>query len=66
MNSMVVRVVMASLFMVVFIAFWFILAALTVGDRIGVAGMMFVLLISGVLGWVIGLKLFRVRFPQSR
>lgn len=63
---MAMRMVMASLFTIVFITFAFILVGGTIGNSIGVAGMMFVLLISGVLGWVIGIKLFRVRFHRER
>lgn len=65
MNSMAMRTVMASLFTIVFITFAFILAGGTIGNSIGVAGMMFVLLISGVFGWVLGMKLFRVRFRKD-
>ncbi len=66
MNSMAMRVIMASLLTVVFITFAFILAGITIGNSIGIGGMMFVLLISGVVGWVVALKLFRVRFPGHR
>lgn len=60
MDSPVVRVIMATLFTMVLVVVTFIVAGLTIGNAIGLPGMVMVLVASGVIWWVVGHKLFRV------
>ncbi|GAB3821341.1 hypothetical protein GCM10028820_29480 [Tessaracoccus terricola] len=60
MDSPAVRVVMATLFTMVLVVAVFIVAGLTVGNAIGRLGMVVVLMVAGIGGWVLGAKLFRV------
>lgn len=61
---MLIRLIMASLFTVVFITACVIGVGLLLGEGASQLVMVLTLLVSGVVGWLVAVKLFRV--PMRR